>query len=164
MKEGTFKDTLVFTAPVDADVRGALWRGATGRNTRESLEQASAEADARDNALMGRADPREQKLTAEARQAAEDRRRDAVPAADLRRIVSGPVLAIPQDVILQLRVGSERHDLMVFEANRLSVFAPYFFNDNKYQGDKNDPVFRFHLSFRPGSTTSQLILPPYRRP
>ena len=54
MKKATFKDTLVFTAPTDPDVRGAMWRAATGRNTLESLEQASAEANARDNALLGR--------------------------------------------------------------------------------------------------------------
>ena len=66
-------------------------------------------------------------------------------------------------MILQLRVGAERYDVMVFEGNVLSVFAPYFFNDNKYEGDKNDPVFRFHLSFTPGAATSQIVDPTRRR-
>ena len=164
MTRARFKDTLVFTAPSDADDRAAMWRAARRLDTLESLEQAAAEANARDDALNNRADPREQKLKPRERRAAEQRRREAVPGADARRIVSAPLLAIPQDVILQMRVGAERNDLMVLQGNTLSVFAPFFFNDNKYQGNKDDPVFRFHISFTPGTVVSQLVRPPHRRP
>ena len=170
MTAATFQDTLVFTASDNVNTREALWKAATGREganpqqTRQRLEQAQAEAKERDDALNGRADPRDQGLSAADRRAAVQRRRRAVPGADQGRIASSPVLAIPQDVILQLRVGTDRHDLMVFQGNRLSVFAPYFFNDNKYIGVKSDPVFRYHIQFAPGASASQLVPPNHRRP
>ena len=164
MTAGTFQDTLVFTAPTDADAREALWRASTGRATQQDLDRAVAEARARDDALNGRPDPNKRYRNAQERQDDIDARRNAVPDADQARITRSNILSIPQDVILQLRVGSDRKDLMVFQGNRLTVYAPYFFNQNKYLGDKDSPVFRFHLRFEPGSETSRIVPVNHRRP
>ncbi len=164
MTAGTFQDTLVFTAPADADAREAMWKASTGRATQQDLDRAVAEARARDDALNGRPDPNKRYRNAQERQDDIDTRRNAVPDTDRARITRSNILSIPQDVILQLRIGSDRKDLMVFEGNRLTVYAPYFFNQNKYLGDKDSPVFRFHLQFEPGSETSRIVPVNHRRP
>jgi hypothetical protein len=74
------------------------------------------------------------------------------------------LLRIPQDVILQLRVGPVRHDLMVLEGNWLAVFAPHFWGNPSYPGNKNDPVFRYHITFQPGARRSDLVPATRRRP
>lgn len=170
MTEGIFKDTLNFSTRAQVNQRQALWiaassrQGATPAETRRNLERAVNEARARDDALNQRADPRDQRLSAADKKAAIERRLREVEEADDRRIISSPVLSVPQDVILQLRVDATRHDLMVFEGNRLSVFAPYFFKDNKYIGDKSNRIFKYLIQFTPGTATSQLVQPPHRRP
>jgi hypothetical protein len=170
MTEGIFQDTLVFDAGSDADARKALWsaarglEGATPQATRQNQEQAQAEARARDDALNDRANPADKGLSAADRRAAVQRRHAAVPAADQGRVASSSVMAIPQDVILQMRVGAARHDLMVFQGNTLSILAPYFFDNSQYPGDKNDAVFRYHMQFTPGTATSQIVGANHRRP
>jgi hypothetical protein len=163
MKAGTFQDTLIFNAPNDADQREALWKASTGRPTARDLARAVAEADDRDNALAGRVEPGKRFETEQKRLDYIQARRDAVAAADEARIMRSTILSIPQDVILQLRVGQERYDLMVYEENRLNVLSPYFFNDNKYQGNKDDAVFRYHLTFVPGTEVSRLVRERHRR-
>lgn len=149
MTEGIFQDTLIFNAGSDVNARQALWRAATGREganeaqRREPLRLAKQEATDRDRSV---------------------RQGDDIRQADQRRIGSFSVMAIPQDVILQLRVGAARHDLMVFQNNMLSVLAPYFFEDTQYPGNKDDGVFRYHIQFTPGAATSQLVLANHRRP
>lgn len=166
MTEGIFKDTLIFTSG-DENAREALWVAAQtrGQQTPDQTRQRLVnEATDRDNALNNRPDPNKRYKNAAERRADIADRRAAVPRADLTRITSSNVLSIPQDVILQLRIGTVRKDLMVFEGNQLTVFAPYFFNNNKYLGVKTAPVFQFHMQFQPGAATSQLVDPPHRRP
>ncbi len=160
MTAGTFQDTLVFTTPDDADRREALWKSATGRQTEESLQQARDEAKARDNALNRRPD---RTKPVNERQADVKRRYDAVPGADRGRLANFAVAAIPQDVIVQLRVGALRHDLLVFQGNVLSILAPYFFDTTLYLGNKNDPVSRYHMGFAPGRSASTLVGKDYLR-
>ncbi|MES2147298.1 MAG: CAP domain-containing protein [Pseudomonadota bacterium] len=149
MTEGVFKDRLEFNAPTDVNAREALWRAASGRDgatdalRRGPLKRARDEATVRDKSV---------------------RDGNSVADADRRRIASFTVLSIPQDVILQLRMGTERKDLMVFQGNRLSIFAPYFFEDTQYPGNKDDEVFRYHVEFQPGAPTSQLVGVGHRRP
>jgi len=155
MTDGTFQDTLTFTAPNDANAREALWRAATGKDgatpqeTRRNIDAARDEARQRSRAKEG---------------ARTDDERNAIEAADLRRIAASSMLAIPQDVILQLRVAQARHDIMVFQGNTLRVLAPYFFDDRSYPGNHDDAVFKFHIRFDPGRPTSQLVAPNHRRP
>jgi len=170
MKDAHFQDTLVFNAPNDVNAREALWLSATGREgatpeqTRQNIQRAVNEATSRHDALEGRPDPNKRYKNAAERAADIRARRAAVPGADQTRITSSPVLSIPQDVILQLRIGSDRKDVMVFEGNTLSIFAPYFLNDNKYVGEKSDAVFRYHIRFAPGHQTSQIVPANHRRP
>ncbi|MEO7654234.1 MAG: CAP domain-containing protein, partial [Sphingomicrobium sp.] len=164
MKAGTFQDTLIFTAPPDTDDREALWKAATGRISDQAMARARAEAENRDDALHNRVPEGKRYKTAKERRTDLEERRAAVPQADQARIASSPVLAIPQDVILQLRVGAQRHDLMVFRGNRLSVLAPFFYDDTKFPGDKNQPVFRYHMRFTPGAVTSLIVEDDYDRP
>jgi hypothetical protein len=166
MTEGIFKDTLVFSS-TDETAREALWVAAQtrgGQTPDQTRQRLVNEATDRDNALNNRPDPNKRYKNAAERRDDIAARHAAVPGADQNRTTSSNILSIPQDVILQLRIGAAREDLMVFEGNRLTVFAPYFFNNNKYVGAKTDPVFRFHMQFAPGTPTSQLVDPGHRRP
>ena len=150
MKSGTFQDTLGFE--VRGDTSFWLWRAITGRDgatpaeTNQRVEQGRDEARARSEDIR------------------QGRRRAETAREDQARTTRWPLLSIPQDVILQLRVGAQRHDLMVFQGNTLNVIAPYFFDNKSFPGDKSDPVFRYHIRFDPGAPASQLVPPNHRRP
>ncbi len=148
MIDGTFEDTLIFTAPPNRNERETFWRVFTGRTqtTHEQDIQFINQALVRSDNIR-----RQQNL-------------GDVQREDQARIVNSNVLTIQQDAILQLRVGAQRYDLMVFRRNTLTVFAPYFFDSTAYPGDKSDPVFRYHIQFTPGARASELVRVNHRRP
>ena len=110
----------------------------------------------------------------ERRDEAQDRLRDQqrgrdTAAADAGRIRRQAVLSIPQDVVLQLRVGTQRHDLMVLERNMIALYPPYFFKN--FQGYNpraprrpSNNVFYYHIDFQPGRVTSRLVISGHQRP
>ena len=97
--------------------------------------------------------------------------RQDVSAEDTQRSAQGQVLTIPQDVILQLRAGTDRHDLMVFQGNRITLLPPYFFTEPGFPGyNEHRPdsplnkVFYYNIDFVPGAPVSQFVLQNHQRP
>ena len=81
------------------------------------------------------------------------------------------VLAIPQDVILQLLVGKDRHDHMVLRGNAITLFPPYFFTEPGFPGfnpgaprSAFNEVFYYNINFAPGTQTSQMVGRDHQRP
>ena len=146
----------------DHNNRDYLWMAWSGLVRRDANERYDARA------TRAASDARR----AEARVRAEKiRKGESVAADDARRSAQGEVLAIPQDVILQIRSGDDRHDWMVFHGNRITLFPPFFFTDPGFPGyDQNNPgsalnkVFYYNIEFTPGSRASQLVDKDHQRP
>ncbi len=165
MIDAEFTDTLaldLIKADYDNNHRDYLWMAWSGivrRNAKDEFDPV------------------------ETRKAKEQRRREArnrqdnidegenVADADALRSSQGQVLTIPQDVILQLRSGANRHDRMVFQRNTITLFPPYFFvepgfpgyNGNEPESPLNDVIY-YNINFVPGTPTSQMIPVNNRRP
>ena len=113
---------------------------------------------------------------AQRRAEARDRKTDIdqgndIADADTRRTGGRPVLAIPQDVILQLRVGAARHDHMVLRGNAITLFPPYLFAEPGFPGfnpgaprSPFNNVFYYNIDFAPGTQSSQMVGRDHQRP
>jgi hypothetical protein len=165
MTHGEFTDTLkldLIKAGYDHNHRDYLWMAWSGLVRRTANGEFDADATRRAK------DARRQ----DARARQEDiRKGEDVTAADGQRSSQGTVLSIPQDVVLQLRAASDRHDLLVFEGNVITLRPPFFFTDPGFPGfNPNAPrsplnnVFYYTINFAPGRPASRFVGAGHHRP
>lgn len=148
MTEATFHDRLEMTLGFDVNLQQEMWQHISGKTKREELERARQ--DARDREVEYRR--------------ADDAGKARIRAADAGKVATYPIFSIPQDVILQLRVGAARYDVRALTQNRLEVFAPYY-SASFRPGEGAEPLFNMHLRWTPGAdTTPRLVLPDHMRP
>lgn len=165
MTHARFTDTLaldLIKADYDTNHQNYLWMAWTGIYQRDGNGNYDAQGTLR--------------AKTQRRDEARNRNREIeqgrnIAAADARRTSARPVLAIPQDVILQLMVGTARHDVMVLQGNAITLFPPYFFAEPGFPGyNRRAPrsplnnVFYYNIDFTPGRQISQTVGRDHQRP
>jgi hypothetical protein len=141
MTAGGFRDSLHFAARPSQNDRKLDWQAWTGfLGNAAYAAQRQAAADRAQDYRRARGNARS------------IQRLEAQDAASATRY---PLFAIPQDVILQLRSGDDRDDLMVLEGSMLTVYAPRFFE--VFPTAARPGPLHFHLRFTPGTVRSELV-------